>query len=391
MTLRATFDDTSARDQGEAEEREEARARSLRALTAGVLIVAVLAIVLALQLTRAFLVPISIGILLSYVLDPVVSLLVRRGIPRSVAATLVFVAMIIALGLTGYSVSNQATALVARLPTAAQQLRAAVERRGPATPGAVAQVQQAADELRRMTTPTSPAASRQEVRKVQIEPKSFDVADYLWASSTTAAAVVADAVVIGFLAFYLLVAGDLFRRRLVEIAGPTLTKKKITLQILDDISDQISSYLFVRAVISAIVATATGLALWATGLAQPAVWGLVAGVLNVVPYVGPIAVAAAVGVAAFLQFQTLPMVALVFGLTVLIACVEAYLVTPWLTSRAAEMNPVAIFIGLAFWGWLWGVPGLLLAVPIMMILKAVGEHIDAFQPLVAMLRGRSAL
>jgi predicted PurR-regulated permease PerM len=84
-------------------------------------------------------------------------------------------------------------------------------------------------------------------------------------------------------------------------------------------------------------------------------------------------------------------VAAAVGVTVLIAVIEAYLVTPWLTSRAAEMNPVAVFVGLAFWGWIWGLPGLLLALPLMMMLKAVGEHIDAFRPVVTLLRGRHAV
>jgi predicted PurR-regulated permease PerM len=361
----------------------------LRPLTIGVLILAALAVVFTLQLARPLLVPVTAGVLLSYILDPVVRVLVRRRIPRGAAATLVFVALIVVMGVTAYAVHNQATALIARLPTAAQQLRAAIERRRPGTtPGAIAQVQRAANELHRITTPISPPPSAQEVRKVEIEPKPFDVADYVWASSTTAAGAIATAVVVAFLAFYLLIAGDLFRRHLIEIAGPTLTKKKITLQILDDISAQISAYLFVRAVISVIVAVATGLALWAIGLAQPAVWGLVAGALNVIPYVGPIAVAGAVGIAAFLQFQTVAMLGVVVGVTALIACIEAYLVTPWLTSRAAEMNPVAMFVGLAFWGWIWGLPGLLFALPLMMMFKAVGEHIEAFRPVVTLLRGR---
>jgi predicted PurR-regulated permease PerM len=314
---------------------------------------------------------------------------VRRRVPRTVAATLVFVALIVVIVTTSYAIQNQTTALVARLPTAAQQLRAAIERQQPGhKPGAISQMQRAADELHRIATPSSPEAPTQEVRKVEIESKPFDVADYVWASSTTVAGAIADAVVIAFLAFYLLLAGDLFRRHLIEIAGPRLTKKKITLQILDDISAQISAYLFVRAVISIIVAVATGLALWATGLAQPAVWGLVAGVLNVIPYIGPLAVAGGVSIAAFLQFQTVTMVGVVVGATVVIACLEAYLVTPWLTSRAAEMNPVAVFVGVAFWGWIWGLPGLLLALPLMMMLKAVGEHIDAFRPVVTLLRGR---
>jgi len=363
---------------------------AVQPLTIGILILAVLAIVFTLQIARALLVPIISGVLLSYILDPVVKALVKHRVPRSAAATLVCVALLAVIGITGYAVRDQATALVAKLPTAAQQVRAAIERQQPADSGPIAQVQRAADELHRLTTPASPRASTQEVRKVEIEPKPFDVVDYVWASSTTAAGLLADAVLIGFLAFYLLLAGDLFRRHLIDIAGPTLTSKKITLQILDDISAQISTYLFVRAVISAIVATATGVALWATGLAQPAVWGLVAGLLNVIPYVGPIAVTGAVGVAAFLQFQTLSMVAVVMGVTALVAGLEAYLVTPWLTSRAAEMNPVAVFIGLAFWGWIWGLPGLLLALPLMMMLKAIGEHIEAFRPLVTLLRGRHA-
>ena len=363
----------------------------LRPLTVGVLILAALATVFALQLARPLLVPITCGVLLSYILDPIVRALVRRRLPRGAAAALVFGFLLLAIAATSYAVHSQASALVSRLPTAAQQLRAAIERRQPrGAPGAIAQVQRAAEELHRITTPSSPQASTQEVRKVEIEQKPFDVGDYVWASSTTVAGVIADAVVIAFLAFYLLLAGDLFRRHLIEIAGPTLSSKKITLQILDAISAQISQYLFVRAVISVIVATATGFALWATGLTQPAVWGLVAGVLNVIPYIGSIAVAGAVGIAAFVQFQSLTMLGVVVGVTVFIACIEAYLVTPWLTSRAAEMNPVAVFVGLAFWGWIWGLPGLLLALPLMMMLKAVGEHIEAFHPVVILLRGRHA-
>src|SRR4029450_6478528 len=128
------------------------------------------------------------------------------------------------------------------------------------------------------------------------ESRPFDVAGYLWSTSSAAWTWAADSVVVLFLSYYLLLAGDLFRRRLFEIAGPSLSDKKKTLGILNDVSAQISSFLFIRAVISAFVAVATGLALWAAGLAQPAVWGLVAGILNVIPYVGPIVVASALGV-----------------------------------------------------------------------------------------------
>jgi predicted PurR-regulated permease PerM len=192
--------------------------------------------------------------------------------------------------------------------------------------------------------------------------------------------------VVLFLALYLLLAGDLFRRRFVEIAGPTLSRQKITLQILDAIALQISRYLFVRAVISAIVGMGTFVALWAIGLAQPAVWGVAAALLNVIPYFGPAAVTIAASLAAFLQFHSVSMMALTGGLVAGVACVEAYVITPGLTSRTAEMNPAAVFIGLIFWGWLWGLPGLFLAVPIVMIAKSISDHVEALQPLATLLK-----
>lgn len=340
------------------------------------------ALVTALRLGRGLFVPLIIGLLLSYVLDPIVGRLVSSGLPRRFAAIIVFVGALCVLGGTLYGVHSQAGTLVARLPGAAQEIRKAVEAR--TKPGALEKMQEAANELHEISTTGTTGVGQ----KVQIAEPSFDVAAYLWASSGRAVGLAADAIVILFLAFYLLLEGDLFRRHLIEMAGPTLSQKKITLQILHDISAQIGRYLFLRALISVIVASATAVALWATGLDQPAVWGIVAGTLNVIPYVGPMTATAAIGIAALLQFHSPAMPAVIVFLTALIALLEAYVITPWLTSRAAEMNAVAVFVGLAFWGWLWGLPGLLLAVPLMMILKSVCEHIEALHPVVILLRAR---
>jgi predicted PurR-regulated permease PerM len=197
---------------------------------------------------------------------------------------------------------------------------------------------------------------------------------------------IADTVVVGVLTLYLLLSGDTFRRRFFEIAGPRLSQKKITLQILDAIATQISRYLFVRVLISIFVGFGTFVAFGAIGLEQPVAWAAAAGLLNVIPYLGAGVVAVAAGVAAFLQFHSLSMGALAAGLSTLVACVEAYFLTPWLTSRTGEMNATVVFIGLVFWGWLWGLPGLLLAVPIMMVIKAVSDHVDVLEPLATLLR-----
>lgn len=359
---------------------------TIRVGIAAVIILAIIASVVALERARLLMVPIIVGILMSYALDPLVNWLVVRRLPRWIAATCVFVLVLAVIGGFGYHLRDQAATLIARLPSAAQELREAVQRETGGAPGPIRQVQRAADQLNQLSDRNAEKRSGEPVRQVQIAPKPFDFSEYLWSTSSIFVALTADLVVVLFLSFYLLLAGDLFRRRFVEIAGPRLTHKKITLQILNEISAQISIYLFTRVLISAIVAIGTGTVLWMAGLGQPGVWGIVAGVLNVVPFLGPAVVAVTAGLAGFLQFHTFTMAVSIAGLTILIACVEAYLITPWLTSRAARMNPAAVFLGLMFWGWLWGVPGLLLAVPLLMILKAVSDHVEMLQPIAALLK-----
>jgi predicted PurR-regulated permease PerM len=347
----------------------------------------VIACVFALQWARPLLVPILIGILISYALEPMVHRLVRWRVPHAAAASLVFVGMLAVLGALGYALSFQLAAVADRLPSAAQELREALQTRGQGGPGPVGRVQQAANELQKLSGAETSGDARPRIPTVSLEKKPFDLGDYLWEGSLSVTTFIGDTVVVLFLALYLLLAGDLFRRRFVEIAGPTLSQKKITLQILDAITSQISRYLFVRAVISASVGVGTFGALWAMGLAQPAVWGVAAALLNVLPYVGPIAVAAGAAAAAFLQFHSVGSAVLAGGLATGVACVEAYAITPWLMSRTGEMNPAAVFIGLLFWGWLWGLPGLFLAVPILMVIKSVSDHVEALHPVATLLKG----
>ena len=346
----------------------------------------IIASVVALQWAKPLLVPILLGMLISYALEPMVQRLVHWRVPHAVAASLVFVAMLAMMGVLSYATSFQLAAVADRLPSAAQELREALQARGQGAPGAVGKVQEAANELQKISGADAPDGGRPKIPTVAIEKKPFDLGDYLWEGSLSVTTFIGDTIVVLFLALYLLLAGDLFRRRLVEIAGPTLSQKKITLHILDAITQQIGRYLFVRAVISGIVGVGTFAGFWAMGLAQPAVWGIAAGLLNVIPYVGPVAVVGAAGVAAFVQFHTATMAALAVGIAAGVAGVEAYVITPWLMSRTAEMNPAAVFIGLLFWGWMWGLPGLFLAVPILMVIKSVSDHVEALQPIGTLLK-----
>jgi predicted PurR-regulated permease PerM len=184
-----------------------------------------------------------------------------------------------------------------------------------------------------------------------------------------------------FLVYFFLVTGDLYKRKVVKLAGPTLSEKKITVQILDDISLQIASFMRVQVFTSAIVAVATALALWAFGVEQFVIWGLLAGIFNSIPYLGPVLVTGGLGIVTFMQFDDLLKTTYVCGVTLAITSLEGFLLTPMLMSRAAQMNPVAIFTGLLFWSWVWGIWGTVLAVPMLMMLKAICDHVEDLQPI----------
>ncbi|MEN3340558.1 MAG: hypothetical protein V7647_4234 [Acidobacteriota bacterium] len=167
----------------------------------------------------------------------------------------------------------------------------------------------------------------------------------------------------------------------MKIDGPTLTQKKITVKILDDINLQIASFMRVQVLTSVLVAVATSLALWWFGVQQFVIWGLLAGIFNSIPYVGPLLVTGGLGIVAFMQFNDLLKTSYVCGVAFAITSLEGFLLTPMLMSRAAQMNPVAIFIGLLFWSWVWGLWGTILAVPMLMMIKAVCDHVEDLQPI----------
>jgi predicted PurR-regulated permease PerM len=183
-----------------------------------------------------------------------------------------------------------------------------------------------------------------------------------------------------FLTYFMLASGNTFRRKLVRIAGPGMAEKKLTVQALDEINAQMQRYLLVQLLASLGVGLLTGICFAIIGVKHAAVWGVAAGVLNLVPYVGSIAVTGGAALVAFLQFGTIEMALVVGGSSLVINTIEGYLLVPWATSKASSMNPVAVFIGVLAWGWMWGVWGLLLGIPILMAVKAVCDRVDHLKP-----------
>ena len=211
--------------------------------------------------------------------------------------------------------------------------------------------------------------------------------DWLWSGGASALTLSGQAVTILFLTVFLLSEGDSFKRKFVRHLQ-TRVKQRVTVAILNDIEHQIEVFLRVQVATSVIVGLATGLALWSIGVRQPAVWGLFAGVMNVVPYFGPLLVSAVLAAVGLLQFGTVGGAVLVGGMALTITSLEGMVLTPLLLSRASALNHVAIFIAIAFWSWAWGTAGMLLAVPMLMVVKAVCDHVDGLQAVADMLGTR---
>jgi predicted PurR-regulated permease PerM len=335
-----------------------------------------------LQYAQSVLIPIVIGVLISYVLAPLVRGMERVRIPRSIGAGVAVSFFVGALGLGIYTLSDQAMATVTKIPQAAQRVRERLRNQRNQEGGALQKVQEAAKEIDKAAQEAAKAddpaggTASPGVQQVEVVPASFKATEYLWSGGMGLLAFGGQFVLILFLVYFFLVTGDLYKRKLVKIAGPTLTQKKITVQILDDINGQIQNFIRVQALTSLIVAVATSAALWWFGLEQYIVWGVLAGIFNSIPYVGPLLVTGSVGVVAFLQFNDVLRTFYVCAATLGITSLEGFLLTPMLMSRAAQMNPVAIFVGLLFWSWIWGLWGTVLAVPLLMMLKAICDHVE---------------
>ena len=348
-------------------------------------VLAVIATIVLLQYASAVFIPVTIALLISYALSPPVTSLQKRGLPPALGAGLVLLLLLALLGIGAYKLTDQVVQIVDRVPTAARHLRAQVSEHRRQRGGVVEKMQRAATEVDRTAAVATPDTSSAApdvtgVQPVQIVEPPFSLRSYLWSGSMTFLSFTGQFVMVLFLVYFFLVTGDLYKRKLVKIAGPTLTHKKLTVQILDEINRQIESFMRVTVLTSVLVAVATSLALWWLGLEQYVVWGLLAGIFNSIPYLGPVIVTGGLGAVAFLQFDSIPKAVTICAVAFAITSLEGFLLTPTLMSRASRINSAAIFTGLLFWSWIWGIWGTVLAVPMLMMIKAVCDHIEELQP-----------
>ncbi len=375
-------------------------------------VLAVLATAFALQWGKAVCIPILLGIMFSYALTPAVDRLERWHVPRAAGAALLLTAIVASISWGAWSLSDDASALVESLPQVAQKLRQSLEGQRTRSGATIAKMQQAAAEIekaaddnaasasgpaasaataasgaraaRAAASPSAPSTSMGSVEttvprgvtRVVIEKPHLNVRDYLWTGTLGLFAFLGQAAIVFFITFFLLASGDTFRRKMVKLAGPRLSQKKITVQALDEITAQIQRYLLVQLAVSILVGILTWLAFLAIGLDHSAVWGVFAGVTNLIPYLGAVIVGGASALVGFIQFGAIDMGLLVGASSFAIHTFVGNLLTPWWMGKAGSLSPVAVFVSVLAFGWLWGVLGLLLGVPILMVVKSICDRVD---------------
>lgn len=351
--------------------------------SASTALIAILLCIYALHWAAAVAVPLLLSLMFSYALSPAVDRLERVRIPRALGAAVIVIGVVGGLGWATYVLADDATQLVESLPTAAQKLRSSLRGRVSTGPGALDKVQKAATELEKAADENSAAhlPSPKGVTQVQVVHSKFNIQDYLLSGTMGLIAMAGQTAVVFMLTYFLLASGSTFRRKMVRMAGPTLSHKKITVQALDEISEQIQRYLLMQVLISVLVGVTTWFAFLCIGLQNPVVWGVAAAVLNLIPYIGSLVMAVAAMLVALTQFGTLDMALVVVGICFTIRLVSGYVLSPWLTSRTSRLSPLAVFVAVLVWGWLWGVWGMLLGVPITMVVKATCDRVDGFKPL----------
>jgi len=354
--------------------------RRYTSMSLALTVLAVIALVAALYLARAFFVPLLIGILASYALRPLVDWLEAHYIPRPAGAGLVLVALVGSLSWVGYSLRDDAAATIERLPEAARKLRQTMTDARATGQTPLQNMQEAANEIQGAA---ADAALKPGTRAavVRAPEPSVWLRDYGIAQSRLLITVAAQAPIVLLLAYFLLASGVHFRRKLVQFVGPSLSRKKDAVRILAEIHVQVQSYLLATLLSNTLVAIGTWLAFEALGMEHAGVWGVAAGVLHFIPYLGSALIVLGSAVAAFLQFESVLHALAIAGVALLVAGAIGYVFMTWLQSRAARVNAAVLFIALLFFGWLWGIWGLLLGAPLVAIVKVVCDRVDALKPL----------
>ncbi|AZV18655.1 AI-2E family transporter [Mesorhizobium sp. M7A.F.Ce.TU.012.03.2.1] len=318
--------------------------------------------VYALYFARAFFMPVILAFLLALTLTPIVRLLRRHGISEVISATLLVLLSICIFASVGYLLSGPIIDLINNTSSIGQQLaeRLAQLRRP------LEKIMQISHQIEQLTQ-TSQEPGIQRVAMAQSGILSAAASNILSAGTGLT--------IIFVMSLFLLASGTMFYEKIIQ-SFASLSEKKRALRVVYDVEREISHYLLTVTIINAGLGTVIALGLWALGMPNPLVWGAAAALLNFLPYVGALITIVLVTVMALISFDTIFYALLAPAFVILCDIVEGQFVTPMVVGRRLEINAVAILIAIAFWSWLWGFVGALMAVPLLVVIKVFCDHFD---------------
>lgn len=331
--------------------------------------VLVLGLFYTLYFAKALILPVVLGILLSFVLAPMVDGLERIKIPRALGAAIVLLGL---LGGSAYGVYRLAGPAGEWIEQAPRNLREVQQKLGRLRKP-VEEVERATEEVEKLAQGRTTEADG--TPEVEVREPGFG--ETLVAQTRQ---FLATGALVLVLLYFLLTSGDTFSRKLAKVL-PTFREKRRAISVLKEVRSEISTYLLTLSMINLGLGTAVWAAMSLLEMPNPVLWGTMAGLLNFVPYLGPLVGIIVVGIVSLSTFEGLGVALLPPAAYWLLNTLEGSLVTPMVMGRSLALNPVAVFLGLLFWGWIWGIPGALMAVPLVAILRIVSDHYRPLTPL----------
>lgn len=326
----------------------------------------VLALFYTLRITRTFLVPVVVAILLDFLLSPAVRALRKLKIPEPLGAGIVMLALIALLAGVTYNLAAPAADWMRRAPATMNLARNKLA----ALRGPMEQVSRAAEQVESATD----VGGKSDTPEVQIAGPSLT--KQVFGGTLN---MLGSLTIVAFLTYFLLAAGDLFLQKLIRVL-PQFKDKKRAVSIARETEAQISTFMLTSTAINTGLGVVTAVVMWACGMPNPALWGLVAALLNFMPYVGAIATMVVLGLAALVTYDTLGRAAIVPVAFFAVNMIESNVVTPLILGHKLQLNTVALFVGMMFWWYVWGIPGALMAVPMMAVMKIFCDHFEELSP-----------
>lgn len=324
---------------------------------------------------KNFLVPIVLAFLLSMVFAPIRRFFDRRGVPSALSS---FVIVVILLCSTFALVTTLAMPVTKWIDNASQ-IQNEIETKLTTVSGPLDGLYQAGDRLNSMIDNSS-----SNVEKVKVQ-KTDPVTEAVMSAPTMLAQIVFTLVLL----LFLLASGDMFYEKLVHVM-PTLRDKKRAVRIVHNIERKLSRYLFTITVINACLGAAVGLEMWLFGMPSPMIFGVLAFLLNFIPYLGALGGIVIASVVALVSFSWIGWPLIIGGLYFAMNSIEGQFITPYFVGRKLRLNTVVVFINISFWAWLWSAIGMIVAVPLLVAVKTFCEHIEGLTGLGDFLSERHA-